>query len=274
MKLQHWTGWLELLDEGTIWTAAKYTNNQPTDGSKAKVPNLKGSFRGQDSPIEATTNVEKSQLFYEAFFPDGLVHSANQTARDYPPPKWKFNPITNDQVIRAIDSMLPYKATAPDTVPNCVLKEAKNLLVPYLGPIFRATFSLEYYPEHWAQTLTVALKKPGKTNYEVPNAWHLISLSDGFVRLLNSCIANKLTNRCALHNILPANHFGARPGHSTTQAVHYLVTKVKNAWRRKKVASALFLDVKGAFPSVDFGQLIHDMRSLGVPVQYTNWIAR
>ena len=99
--------------------------------------------------------------------------------------------------------MLPYKATAPDTVPNCVLKEAKQLLVPYLGPLFWVTFSIGYYPKQWAQALTVVLKKPGKTDYEIPNTWRPISLSDGFAQLLNSCISNELVNRCEIHGILP-----------------------------------------------------------------------
>jgi hypothetical protein len=38
------------------------------------------------------------------------------------------------------------------------------------------------------------------------------------------------------------------------------------------VVSALFLDIKGAFPSVSLPRLIHDMRKRGVPTQYTAWI--
>ena len=273
-KLQHWTDWLESLDEGSVWTAGKYANNEPTDASKAKVPNLKGKFRGCDAAVEGTTNTEKSRLFYEAFYPEVPRQGSEESSFTYPPQKWKFTPITDDQITRAIDNMLPYKATAPDTVPNCVLKEAKQLLVPYLGPLFQATFNIGYYPEQWARTLTIVLKKPGKTNYEMPNAWRPISLSNGFARLLNACISNELVNRCEIHDILPKNHFGARPGHSTTQAVHYLAASIKNAWQKRKVVSALFLDVKGAFPSVDISRLQHDMRLRGIPKEYTDWIAR
>jgi Reverse transcriptase (RNA-dependent DNA polymerase) len=35
---------------------------------------------------------------------------------------------------------------------------------------------------------------------------------------------------------------------------------------------ALFLDIKGAFPSIRLDQLIHNMRMRGVPKQYTTWI--
>jgi hypothetical protein len=54
-----------------------------------------------------------------------------------------------------------------------------------------------------------------------------------------------------------------------------MLTKVaKDAWRKGQVASTLFLDVKGAFPSVDINRLIHNMRKRGVPREYTEWMER
>jgi len=40
---------------------------------------------------------------------------------------------------------------------------------------------------------------------------------------------------------------------------------VKDAWQKGLVASTLFLDIKGAFPSVDIDRLIHNMRKRGIP---------
>ena len=59
-----------------------------------------------------------------------------------------------------------------------------------------------------------------------------------------------------------------------TQKNHYgfftFVTKyVKDTWRKGEVVSALFLDVKSTFPSVMLGQLLRDMRTRGMPVEYT-----
>ena len=42
---------------------------------------------------------------------------------------------------------------------------------------------------------------------------------------------------------------------------------------KAEVVSALFLDMKSAFPSIVLEQLVHDMRNGGVPSQYTNWIS-
>ena len=55
-------------------------------------------------------------------------------------------------------------------------------------------------------------------------------------------------------------------------SLHYVTKYVKDAWRRKEVVSALFLDVKNTFPSVVIDQLVHNMRSRGVLREYTDWI--
>jgi hypothetical protein len=47
---------------------------------------------------------------------------------------------------------------------------------------------------------------------------------------------------------------------------------MKDMWRRGNVVGALFLDIKGAFPSVILERLIHNMRCRGVPKEYTDWI--
>jgi hypothetical protein len=101
-----------------------------------------------------------------------------------------------------------------------------------------------------------------------------IVLSDGMARLLNSCQTNDIVTMCKIHNILPAYHFGARPGCTTTDSIHLLTKTVKDAWRKGQVASMLFLNVKGAFPSVDINRLIHNMRKRGIPKEYTEWLKR
>ncbi|KAF8988369.1 hypothetical protein BDQ17DRAFT_1173735, partial [Cyathus striatus] len=111
-------------------------------------------------------------------------------------------------IMRAINHINPVKATRPDSIPNRVIKECKALLLPYLGPLFRATFYLQYFPAEWACTETLVLRKPGKSDYSAPSAWHPIVLSDRLAQLINSCIAEELTTMCEHCDILPAHHLG------------------------------------------------------------------
>ena len=275
-KAEHWVEWLEGLDESSIWQASKLVTSPTTDAGKTRIPTLQVK-----DPItkqvmrEAADNKSKGQLFYDTFFPPP---NPNTTAVPdnfhYPAPRWTFMNITDEQIHRAIKKMKPYKATRSGTVPNSVFINAREELVPHLGPLFRATNMLQYYPQEWATTETLVLKKPGKPDYSSPSAWRPIVLSDGMARLLNSCQTDDIVTMCEKYNILPANHFGARPGRTTTDSIHMLTKTVKDAWRKGQVASTLFLDVKGAFPSVDINRLIHNMKKKGIPRGYTEWMER
>ncbi len=219
-------------------------------------------------------NSEKGNVFHSAFFPPKPATSAFPANVSYPSPAWEFRLITDKQIERAYKRMKPLKATKPGTVPNCVLSRCADLLAPRIGPVYRATFTMEEYPEVLSATNTIILRKPGKSNYEDPNAYRPIILSNGWGRGFHATLNQDLIAWCEHLGILPDRHFGGRPGRCTTDSVHLMVASIKDAWRKGDVVTVLFLDVKGAFPSVDVDMLIHEMLMMGIPVQYTDWLRR
>ena len=87
-------------------------------------------------------------------------------------------------------------------------------------------------------------------------------------KLFSSIIAEDITYLMEKHELLPANHFSGQPGWTTTNSLHLLVDSIKVAWRRKQVASVLFLDVEGAFPNVVKEQLLHNLHKKRMPDTY------
>jgi hypothetical protein len=65
-----------------------------------------------------------------------------------------------------------------------------------------------------------------------------------------------------IHNLMPANHFGCQPGCTTTDALHYVMSYIKDAWRKGEAVGALFPDIKGAFPSIPLDRLIHNIATI------------
>src|SRR5882672_9825355 len=92
------------------------------------------------------------------------------------------------------------------------------------------------------------------------------------VKILSACVTEDLVDMAELCQLLPVNHFGCRPGRTTSDSLHYVVKYIKDAWRKGEVVSTLFLDIKGAFPSIILEWLVHNMRSRGVPTQYMDWL--
>jgi ribonuclease HI len=273
-KTKHWADWLVSIDQQSVWTASRLVTGPASDGGRTRVPTLRARDVTTGEEKDIATNEEKGKVFYELFFPAKPMETTVPGNPTYPPPAWKFKLITDDQIHRAIQRMRPFKSTKKNTIPNAVFKNAQDILVPHLGPIFRATFTQRVYPSHWAATESVVLKKPGKPDYTLPNAWRPVVLSNGCARLLNACITEDVAVMCEKADILPRNHFGRRAGRSTTDAVLHLVKIVKDEWRKGKVVSLLSLDVKGAFPSTAIDRLIHNMRGRGIPKEITEWMER
>jgi hypothetical protein len=211
-------------------------------------------------------------MLYEAFFPPKMASSSVPANTVYPAPAWVYEPITDALVHRVIRKMKPFKATKDGTNPNCVFVYNAHLLVPFYGAIYRSCDALGYYPPGWAHIDSLALRKPGKPDYSAPGAHRPICLTDGDARLYHGCVTVQIADGAELAGILPNNQFGGRPGRTTTDAIHMVLKIVKDAWRDGKVASILCMDVKSAFPSVDLDRLYHDMRMLGVPKQYTDFL--
>ena len=174
--------------------------------------------------------------------------------------------------MRHIYKMAPYKAHGPDGIPNIVLQRCADIIASRLLYIYRAILQDKIYFEPWKEFTTVVLRKPGKPSYEVPKAYRPIALISTMAKVLTSIVAENLSQLVEQHRLLPRTHFGGRPGRSTVDAVHYLIHKIRSAWRTNKVVSVLFLDVEGAFPNAVTTRLIHNLKKRRIPVSIINFV--
>ena len=146
------------------------------------------------------------------------------------------------------------------------------MLIDHIYFIFRAVFELNVYPDKWKESITVVLRKPGKPSYEEPKAYRPIALLNTLGKLFSSIVADDLSHFCESRNVFPMNQFGGRPACTTSDSMLLMTYRIKEAWRNKKVALVLFLDVQGAFPNVVKEVLIHNMRLRAVPAKYVHLV--
>ncbi|KAG2046965.1 hypothetical protein BDR06DRAFT_844007, partial [Suillus hirtellus] len=129
-------------------------------------------------------NAEKSELLYRTFFREPPKNSYVDPNFEYPEPVCEFQNITDAQISRAIKKLSAFKAPGPNGVGNSVFIKSRELLIPQLGPIFRATFTLKIYPEQWKHSSTIVLRKPGRSNYALPKSYRPITLLDTMAKIL------------------------------------------------------------------------------------------
>jgi hypothetical protein len=90
---------------------------------------------------------------------------------------------------------------------------------------------------------------------------------------MSAIAANQITFITENHQLLLSHHFRGCPGHTTTDAMHLLVLRIKSAWQAGKVASVLFLDIKGAFLNAVPERLVHNLRKRKVPKKYAKFVS-
>ncbi|KAJ3473815.1 hypothetical protein NLI96_g12812 [Meripilus lineatus] len=270
-KKDHWQSFVKGISKMDVWDAGRMIGGKLRTGGCTRVASLKVDG---DQGEEITDNERKSEEFFKIFFMDKSEDVLRDIDQDtaYPPPAFQFRNISDRQIWRAIRKLSPEKAAGPSGIINAVFQETEDIILPIIGPIFRATFELGHYPEVWKNYDTVAIRKLGWPNYQVPKAYRPIALLDCMGKILSSCLAEILTYESECLDLIPKMQFGGRPGRTTTDALQLLVTRIKGAWRRGKVVSGLFLDIKAAFPSVVPERLIHELRLKGIPEEITGWV--
>ena len=269
-KKQHWRDWLEKAEEPDIWTAHRIISAPASDGGKSRIPILKYKIGDQD--YTASTNNEKSEALARGFFPPRPQTECEMPRQGRKPIRGTACAITREQVLKQLQRLKPYKAPGPDGIPNIVLTKCAHLLIDRLVHIYVAIYERGLFYKPWKSSTTVVLRKPGKPRYDVPKAYRPIALLNTMWKVLTAIVAEQLTFVTEKHSLLPENHFGGRPGRTTTDAMHLLAHKIKSAWRAGKVTAVLFLDIEGAFPNAVPSQLEHNMRKRGVPNKITNFV--
>jgi hypothetical protein len=176
-------GWLEgEVSEGMdTWKAAKMMKAGSGDGGVTRMPELER----EDGYV--STNKEKSEVFFGEFFRPAQEKSWVPENHEYPPPRWEFEGITDGLVERVFLKMKPNKATRRGTLHNNVMRNTSDILAPYVGPLFRATYNLKIYPGNWSESGTPVIRKPGKPDYRKPGAYRPVNVSNGLGRAANAC---------------------------------------------------------------------------------------
>jgi ribonuclease HI len=273
-KDECWEQWLRKVNDYNMWKAADYISTPSTDASRVRVPTLvRTTVEGQ--VITADSNASKARMFEEEFFPiapNNVQVNEEEHKDKYPEPEFNFEPITNDRIRNTISKLEPYKAPDTDKFSNSVLINCTDEVIPRIGPLFRVVHKLQYWPDDWKYVGTIVLHKPGKDDYTKPGSHRPISLIKKLAMLFSKCLSDDLLHHAERYNMLAPMQFGFRPGRSTTDAIQYGIAKIKDAWRQGKCTTMLLLDIKAAFPHIVITQLVHIMRSKGIPREYTDWI--
>ncbi|KAJ7698372.1 hypothetical protein B0H17DRAFT_856458, partial [Mycena rosella] len=148
----------------------------------------------------------KAALLHRKFFPPATpVPPPPAAPPSSPMPALTF---TTAHVLRAIACISPWKAPGPSGIPNVAIASARNILAPVLLAILEAGLRLGYFPDSWRIFITATLRKPGKSDYTVPGAYRPIAEEEGLGKVIESVVADWLSEFAERTGMLSKNQFG------------------------------------------------------------------
>ena len=242
-------------DRKTIWQIKKYVTNIPTS---TFIPTLNGN---------AASNEQKVTALQKAFFPKPPLAELKDIPSTVYPQEVPFEAqITARQIREAVNRLAPDKAPGPDEISNRVLKNTLPVIEYHLQTLVQANVRLRHFPKAFKHTTTVVLRKPSRPDYTKVKAYRPIALENTVGKVMESVIAETISYLTETYELLPPHPYGGRPGRSAEDAMMILSENIHQAWK-KKVYTAVFMDVAGAFNNVHHGRLIHNLRNRRIPTQ-------
>lgn len=253
----------------TLWRMAKWGR---TSSYKPVEPQVVPALRRGTEAL-AETFQDKVEVLREHFFPapePADLHDIGRGHEEINETRWVVSWDEVDSVVRGLPSR---KTPGASGVPNTFLKAMGPWLVDALHQIAQACLDWEYYPKVFKVARTVALRKPGKGDYQAAKAWRPIALLETVGKVIEAVIATKIRDFAEDNQLLPDAQMGARRGRSTETAVASLLARIRAAWSADgAIASVLALDVSGAFDRVIRDRLVWVMRTKGLPRMACNWV--
>src|SRR6266496_830116 len=187
--------------------------------------------------------------------------------------EWEWPEISTDKIKEAIFSNSDKKAPGPDQIFFFIIQKVYNSIPEYFHYIYQNLIRLGYHPKCWKIAIGVILRKLGeKRNWSEPKSYRIISLLNCLGKIAEKIIAARLAYLAETTDLLHFDQIDERRKKSAIDVVMILIYNIQVAKQDKKVTSALFIDVKGAFDHVSANQLIKICIDLNLPKSLCSWI--
>lgn len=256
------------------WNHLCETFNRTTPISR--IWNLVKRFRGV-----RTSNRSYKDEFIEPFINklsdnENLIdpnsfYSCFDLNNDNPKSRFLLDPFSWSEFTMSLESR---KNTTPglDDFPYLLIKNLHESIQTIFLNILNLLWYQKTIPDSWKTQCVIPLLKPGKPP-DLASSYRPISLSSCLGKIFENMLKYRLDWYAESNSIIPYFQYGFRRGRSCADSFISLISDLKRARNAKLYTVCVFLDVQGAFDSVDPGVLVKILtNSYDIPGQVSNWI--
>lgn len=170
-------------------------------------------------------------------------------------------PTSTNEVVILISKLDIKKSSGPDDIPACFIKTHHLFFAQLITDVFNEIIHTGQYPDCLKLARVVPIFKSGNT--KDLNNYRPISCLSILDKVIEKLLASRITAFTQRFNLIYAYQYGFRSGSSTLSACSDLVDDIYGSLDSKKIAAALFIDLKKAFDTVDHSMLVKKLDILG-----------
>ncbi|KAL9698186.1 hypothetical protein quinque_001627 [Culex quinquefasciatus] len=214
---------------------------------------------------------EDGKAFMKHYYDGKLKETCRPEIRINEELKGYERPITVTEILNTLKRKKKHSAPGGDGVSYAIIKGLDLGFQTKLCEMLNHVFVSEEIPERWRCVKVKPIPKQ-KGDPLSPSSRRPIALMNVNLKLINSTVKDRLNEFAEAENLLPKLSFGFRKNCSAITCVNYLVNRIKEAKREKDQAIGVFLDLSGAFDSVDLNILMKTLVNLGIPGKLISWL--
>ena len=177
---------------------------------------------------------------------------------------------TVEDIKLKIKNLSKFKAPGPDGFHPRVIKELENELALHFYNIFRLSVDQRKAASDWKLANVPPLFKGGSR--ENPGNYRPISLTSVVCKILESIIADQITEHIERNNLMLGSQHGFRSGRSCLTNLVEFFHCMFSIYDNSRAVDILYLDFQKAFDKVPHDKLMIKVRALGIIDEFADWI--
>lgn len=117
------------------------------------------------------------------------------------------------------------KAPGADGIPNSLWHKLIEIpvVLQLLKQLFNAYIRIGYNPTRFQQSITVVIRKQGKSDYQLAKSYRLVARLNTLRNFLKAVVTRRISYAVETERLLLKTHLRGRRGISTDHAIHNMI---------------------------------------------------